>query len=587
MYVNKRTLRSPAKAASIFICLALVCLMVIGMRVLTSAETTENEPRQEAVAQKTDEQTPANEPAPTPTPTPTPEPRAPEAAAGEAAAISDGAIVYEQLSEQRETPAFEPDDKSAGESQQAEEGAAEPPSGPEDAEDSPGQPEAAEEKESEQPIIEDNEADQPADDNGEVNEDPEAPDLAETPPDAQEGGGEEPASKDPQPNEPAEEPEEPCDECEENEPAASEEGSSEEDSSEEGSESEEEGEDATLDWEYPSGWIESGQKYVRGNLPLAGIVKELETQLANEITHLKGVFDIPNAARAKYSNDNLCEIIAVYAVLSGQTNDFPYGVKIQTTDDQHTFAGIYWDMVKLGCRESAGRDDPQYTIEVIKLSAEDIADQYELSEGQRETIAKLTGTSERAKIDIIRNEGILTTISTEEYKRIQERIPAGSSGFRRAVLIAALSIEGKVKYFWGGKSYHVGWDQRWGEMRTVAADGSKTTGSARPMGLDCSGFVNWAFINAYGNKDVRSLIGISSREQWARSYSVKWNEAKPGDLVFYHVPGTVNINHVGIILSAAKSGDYRIVHCSSSNNGVVVTGKKGFKYVRRPYIYGE
>ena len=578
MYINnrERTHRSLAKAASIFFSLTLVCLMVIGMKVLTSAETTENEPRQEAFAQIADEEEAANTPQPTPTPTPTPtpepEPREPVAAI-EAVSISDSADSAEQLSVQQETPELEPADMPAGEPEQgedgaaeAEEGPAEPPSG-DDTEGGPGQPEETE----------NNEGDQPADDDNEAEEAPEMPGIDEPPSDIQEGGGDEPDSVDPQPNEPEEEPGEPCEDCEENEPAGS----------EAEPENADEGEDATLDWEYPSGWIESGQKYVRGNIALAGIVKELETQLANEITHLKGVFDIPNSARTKYSNDNLCDIIAVYAVLSGQTSDFPYGVKIQSADDQHKFAGIYWDMVKLGYRESAGRDKPAYTVEVIKLSAEGIAEQYELSEGQRETIAKLTGTGERAKVDIIRNEGILTTISTEEYKRIQERIPAGSSGFRRAVLTAALSIEGKVKYFWGGKSYHVGWDQRWGQMRTVAADGSKTTGSARPMGLDCSGFVNWAFINAYGNKDVRSLIGISSREQWARSHSVKWNEAKPGDLVFYHVPGAVNINHVGIILSAAKSGDYRIVHCSSSNNGVVVTGKKGFKYVRRPYIYGE
>ena len=55
---------------------------------------------------------------------------------------------------------------------------------------------------------------------------------------------------------------------------------------------------------------------------------------------------------------------------------------------------------------------------------------------------------------------------------------------------------GKVNYFWGGKSSAIGWDSAWGTMRRVTAAGSPSSGTIRAYGLDCSGFVTWAFNNS-------------------------------------------------------------------------------------------
>ena len=52
---------------------------------------------------------------------------------------------------------------------------------------------------------------------------------------------------------------------------------------------------------------------------------------------------------------------------------------------------------------------------------------------------------------------------------------------------AACSLVGKVNYFWGGKSSAIGWDNEWGKLKTVSAEGNKTTGTKRPVGLNCSG----------------------------------------------------------------------------------------------------
>ena len=55
----------------------------------------------------------------------------------------------------------------------------------------------------------------------------------------------------------------------------------------------------------------------------------------------------------------------------------------------------------------------------------------------------------------------------------------------------ACQLVGKLNYFWGGKSRVLGWDERWGQIRKVTASGSSTSGTYRPFGLDCSGFVEY------------------------------------------------------------------------------------------------
>lgn len=77
-------------------------------------------------------------------------------------------------------------------------------------------------------------------------------------------------------------------------------------------------------------------------------------------------------------------------------------------------------------------------------------------------------------------------------------MPDDISEERRQVVLTAYQLFGKVNYFWGGKSLVLGWDSRWGSPREVWAAGSPSTGTVRPYGLDCSGFVDWVFYNVSG-----------------------------------------------------------------------------------------
>ena len=155
------------------------------------------------------------------------------------------------------------------------------------------------------------------------------------------------------------------------------------------------------------------------------------------------------------------------------------------------------------------------------------------------------------------------------------------------VIAAAYSLVGKVGYFWGGKSTTLGEDSSWGTVETVTAEGSKSTGTLRAYGLDCSGFVTWAVINGYQNQDMESVVGDGTSEQWEKANVVSEADAQPGDLVFQRGPESGSDNHVGILCGKTDSGDWIAVHCSSSKNGVTVgeAYSASFRYIRQPSFY--
>lgn len=173
--------------------------------------------------------------------------------------------------------------------------------------------------------------------------------------------------------------------------------------------------------------------------------------------------------------------------------------------------------------------------------------------------------------------GNLTAISADAAD-ILRNLPADLAPERREVIKTACSLVGKVNYFWGGKSLVMGWDSRWGTVQKVTADGSTSTGTYRPYGLDCSGFVDWVFYNATEGNYIIGHGGAASQHTYCTAIS--WADALPGDLVFYP-----DDTHVGIVAGWDESGNVLIFHCASGYNNVVITGKEDFTSVGRPDIF--
>ena len=162
-----------------------------------------------------------------------------------------------------------------------------------------------------------------------------------------------------------------------------------------------------------------------------------------------------------------------------------------------------------------------------------------------------------------------------------------SSEKRLELARAACSIVGKVNYFWGGKSSAAGVDPAWGELREVTSSGSESSGQVRPYGLDCSGFVSWAFIQlGYDFGEMETLLGNGTWNQWDRSADIAYNDIRVGDVAFMNRYPTDQGNHIGICIGFLENGEPVFAHCSSSYDNVVVTTRgTAFNYARRPNIF--
>ena len=170
---------------------------------------------------------------------------------------------------------------------------------------------------------------------------------------------------------------------------------------------------------------------------------------------------------------------------------------------------------------------------------------------------------------------------TGEAMEVWERLPDDLSMERRMVVTYALALVEKVDYFWGGKSLVLGWDDRWGELMEVTAEGSDSTGTEQPYGLDCSGFVDWTFYNASGGEYVIGQGG-GAMEQHANCVDIEWDEVQPGDLLFYPED-----EHVGIVAGRDWLGRLLVVHCASGTGGVAISHRTGFETAARPVWYTD
>ena len=149
------------------------------------------------------------------------------------------------------------------------------------------------------------------------------------------------------------------------------------------------------------------------------------------------------------------------------------------------------------------------------------------------------------------------------------------SGKRKELMRCALSLVGRVPYFWGGKSAP-GWNSDWNTPRLVTAAGSSSTGTIRPYGLDCSGFTEWVYQTALG-----VTLYDGTWNQWDATHAITKEELLPGDLGFMAVPGTVPVNHVLLYAGEDADGNMLWIHCASGTGVVLNSPDYVTQYRRR------
>lgn len=281
------------------------------------------------------------------------------------------------------------------------------------------------------------------------------------------------------------------------------------------------------------------------------------------------------------------EVVAVFASKTAGAED---GVDVFTLDVERVelLREVFWDM--------CGITTATQTVDVPDSNPDDDVD--DSHTGIALTITITAKTAEQMRLiyaftkyqndalDILlENLGSLNipmgslTISQEDAIALLENLPDDLDPARKAVVETAVQLVGRVSYFWGGKSLTLGWDDRWGVPTEVTAAGSGSTGTVRPFGLDCSGFVDWSFYNAT-NGSYYPGRGGGAATQHSYCTNISWSDVQPGDLVFYP-----DDSHVGIVGGKDADGNLLIVHCSGGANGVVITGAAGFTSVARPECF--
>ena len=340
----------------------------------------------------------------------------------------------------------------------------------------------------------------------------------------------------------------------------------------------------------PFGIFFSGENSGTG-YTMPDAVSMLNSEFSARIEQIKAEnphdeLDMDNAGSAAMIS-NWRDVLAVYAVRTTTDNASPDEVATLTEGKMEILREIFWDMNTITYWTEivpGGKDEADTVILHITVTIKthlQMADEHQFNTEQRRLLEELIQPKYQELFMALTGSYQDIELSPDEVAKIIENLPADLSEDRKQVVLTAYQLLGKVHYFWGGKSLVIGWDSRWGMPMKVTAEGSSTTGTVRPFGLDCSGMVDWVFYNQSGGQYVIEHGG-GATAQHSYCTPIAWSDAQPGDLVFY--PGD---SHVGIVCGFDSSGNIMVIHCASGANNVVVTGKIGFTSIGRPEYFAD
>lgn len=335
----------------------------------------------------------------------------------------------------------------------------------------------------------------------------------------------------------------------------------------------------------PLGILFADEQESDDTVPLATAIAEIQGEYHAELERLQ------NGDFASVQIDGQApdwrEVVSVFASKTAGAED---GIDVFTLDEERVelLRQVFWDMCEITTATQnvdVPDSDPDdevddshtgvaLTITITAKTAEQMRLIYAFTKYQNDALDILLENLGSLNIPM----GSLT-ISQEDAIELLENLPDDLDPARKAVVETAVQLVGRVSYFWGGKSLTLGWDDRWGTPMEVTAAGSGSTGTVRPFGLDCSGFVDWTFYNAT-NGSYYPGRGGGAATQHSYCTNISWSDAQPGDLVFYP-----DDSHVGIVGGKDADGNLLIVHCSGGANGVVITGAAGFTSVARPECF--
>ena len=167
------------------------------------------------------------------------------------------------------------------------------------------------------------------------------------------------------------------------------------------------------------------------------------------------------------------------------------------------------------------------------------------------------------------------TYSSEEIAAMLANINVDDT--RRAIVSDAISLVGKVPYYWGGKA------TEFGVYPFTTTAGGKVGETVSPdekgrtlAGVDCYGFVQYCY-----NSTVSGLMPTSTTSQFIDEdgYGLKAISAKelqPGDVGVFYKNGSGG--HIGIFYGYDDNGSALWIHCTGMPRNNVVLSTCGFDH---------
>ncbi|MBQ0000171.1 MAG: C40 family peptidase [Clostridiales bacterium] len=301
----------------------------------------------------------------------------------------------------------------------------------------------------------------------------------------------------------------------------------------------------------------------------ASVMDEIEREYREKNNLTDGPQGSVTTSADKYLVRNWQDILAIYIYEEHKEGKTSYDIKASSKEK---LAEIFAYLNPI----LSDKDDPDKKA-YANYHIDKYIEENELTEEDQKFIRKYVETTCK----------LLCATATASKGFIRQSVGEKVSEERVNVIAAAYSLIDKVQYFWGGKSTVIGMDPRWGAFTEVTDAGSSSTGTIRPYGLDCSGFVTWAAINGFRSSAYEGIVGVGTSSQWIASSFIEEKDAQPGDFVFQRGPEAESNNHVGILCGKTDNGDWIVVHCNGRYYTVTVDEAygAGFRYIRRPSIY--
>lgn len=316
----------------------------------------------------------------------------------------------------------------------------------------------------------------------------------------------------------------------------------------------------------PFGIFFAGENQTAGTVSPSEAVAQINIEFGNQLGAMQSGYDSVSVQGyiAEWG-----EVLAVFAAKTVGA-DGPEAMDVVTLDADRVamLTAVFWDMNTLTSlvetiEHSGGNpNDPEggpWTERILHITitpkvATDMPQFYRFTDYQRDALTELL--ADRAALASLAGD---LTITNADAMAVLKELPADLDPNRREVVETALQLVGKVNYFWGGKSYAIGWDSRWGTLQRVWADGNSTSGTYRPYGLDCTGYLDWAIRNAGLHSDGHWYIGTNLT-------ATTWDAAQPGDIALFP-----DDSHVGLVVGRNADGKVLVAHCNASRNNVSIT----------------